>query len=74
MDGQVPKLNYICMLTTWLPTVTIICNNLIKTGSGFNAVIIPAFFEYLSALNYILSTRLIEFSARNKDKSNTTLM
>ena len=48
MDGQVPKLNYICMLTTWLPTVTIICNNLIKTGSGFNALIIPAFFD----LNY----------------------
>ena len=48
MDGQVTKLNYICMLTTWFPTVTIICNNLIKTGSVFNALIIPAFFD----LNY----------------------
>ena len=48
MDGQVPKLNYICMLTTWFPTVTIISNNLIKTGSVFNALIIPAFFH----LNY----------------------
>ena len=48
MDGQVPKLNYICMLTTWFPTVTIICNNLIKTGSVFNVLIIPAF----SDLNY----------------------
>ena len=48
MDGQVNKLNYICMITTWFPTVTIICNNLIKTGSCFNALIIPAFFH----LNY----------------------
>ena len=45
MVGQVTKLYCICMLTTWFPTVTIICNNLIKTGSVFNALIIPAFFH-----------------------------
>ena len=48
MDGQVTELNYICMLTTWFPTVTRICKNLIKTGSVFNALIIPSSFH----LNY----------------------
>ena len=53
------------MLTTWFPTVTLICNNLIKTGSVFNALIIPAFFH----LNYdgISVVRIIIITIPDKE-------